>query len=309
MESSFDGKNVRNPNFIIGGAAASGTSFLSAAIIQHPQIYLPQQMRPEPHYFYKSWEYSKPYEYYLEKYFSGVHDEVAVGERSSSYLYLAEVPSRVAKFLPEVRWIFCLRNPIERAYANYRYTVLEGLEELSFDEALECEEERKQASTGIWAEIQPYDYTGRGFYGRQLANFFEYFPRENFFCIKSEQLRAEPHKEFARLFAFLGVDVSFAPTLPEVFNSPSVKDRKIQKLCRDYFQNRFDALVEHIRIVKNIPLLDTREDQHMAERLFNNLEDRQESLSSDTRGRLRNLYAEDMNMLISLVDFHVDDWQ
>ena len=43
--------------FIIGGTAASGTSYLSATLVQHPQIYLPQEMRPEPHFFYKSWEY------------------------------------------------------------------------------------------------------------------------------------------------------------------------------------------------------------------------------------------------------------
>ncbi len=39
------------PNFIIGGAAASGTSYLSATLVQHPQIYLPQEMRPEPLFF------------------------------------------------------------------------------------------------------------------------------------------------------------------------------------------------------------------------------------------------------------------
>ena len=58
-----------NPNFIIGGIVAGGTSFLSSAITQHPQIYLPKVTRPEPSFFYKSWEYEKGMEYYRNKYF------------------------------------------------------------------------------------------------------------------------------------------------------------------------------------------------------------------------------------------------
>ena len=77
---------IVKPNFIIGGTAASGTSYLSATLVQHPQIYLPQEMRPEPHFFYKSWEYEKGLNYYFSKWFQNVPDKkIAIGERSSSY--------------------------------------------------------------------------------------------------------------------------------------------------------------------------------------------------------------------------------
>lgn len=160
---------TRHPNFLIGGAGESGTSQLAHMLVQHPDIYLPRQMRPEPHYFYKSWEYDNPLSYYLEKYFSEAGREKAVGERSSSYLYLPETAERVARVYPDMKWIFCLRNPIERTYANYRFTVLEGFEDLSFEEALRLEKQRCAAETGPFKEIQPHDYTGRGFYGRQLG--------------------------------------------------------------------------------------------------------------------------------------------
>ena len=41
---------MNDPNFIIGGVAAGGTSFLSEILIQHPNIFLPKNMRPEPHF-------------------------------------------------------------------------------------------------------------------------------------------------------------------------------------------------------------------------------------------------------------------
>ena len=173
------------PNFIIGGTSAGGTSFLSSAIIQHPEIYLPLKMRPEPHYFYKSWEYKRPLSYYKKKYFSNVKNEIAIGERSSSYLFGGlKNAKRIIKSIPGVKLIFTVRNPIERAYANYRYTALQGLESMSFDEALRNERERILSQDGIWSEIQPFNYTGRGLYCEQLEDYLKVFEGDKILIIK-----------------------------------------------------------------------------------------------------------------------------
>ena len=155
--------NSKYPNFIIGGTSAGGTSFLSAILIQHKEIFLPKKMRPEPHFFYKSWEFEKGSDYYLERWFKSVPEEAkAIGERSSSYMFGGDdVALKIREFNPNMKFIFTLRNPIERAWANYRYTVLQGLEENTFEEALKNEKERVEAQKGIWKEIQPYNYTER----------------------------------------------------------------------------------------------------------------------------------------------------
>ena len=131
------------PNFIIGGTSAGGTSFLTAAIIQHPDIYISKRMRPEPHYFYKSWEYQKGFQYYLDTWFSEYLGQKAIGERSSSYIFGGEeVAEKIYKDLPDIKLIFIFRNPVERTWANYRVTVIQGLEELSFEDALKNEKQR-----------------------------------------------------------------------------------------------------------------------------------------------------------------------
>src|SRR3989338_4986121 len=79
--------NMREPNFIIAGGIATGTSFLSHTIKDHPEIYLPKIMRPECGFFYKSWEHKKGKDYYLSRWFSDAKREIAVGERSSLYLH------------------------------------------------------------------------------------------------------------------------------------------------------------------------------------------------------------------------------
>ncbi len=299
---------MRTPNFLIGGSAASGTSQLATMLIQHPDIYLPREMRPEPHYFYKSWEYAKPLSYYLERWFNEAGEEKAVGERSSSYLYMPEVPARVQAVFPDIRWIFCLRNPIERTFANYRYTLLEGFEELSFEEALEQEPQRIAAEKGIFQEIQPHDYTGRGFYGRQLQHLLKYFPQASLLCLKSETLRARPVEQTRRICEFLGVSSSFTPQIAPSFTSPSVREPRIQKQCRDHFQDRFDMVVEYIRVHGDIPSFFETLDKEAAEALRENLSPQKAVMSQDTRRHLMDLFAEDIDLLRSIVDFDTSDW-
>ena len=148
------------PNFIIAGGVATGTSFLSHAMSRHSQIYLPRIMRPECNFFYKSWEFSKGPSYYAQKYFSDVKSEIAIGERSSLYLHgdFLDVPKRIHALLPDVKLIFCLRNPTERAFANYRFSVLSGFEHKSFERALELEDLRFGRAKGWKSEIQPNLY-------------------------------------------------------------------------------------------------------------------------------------------------------
>jgi len=103
------------PNFLICGTSAGGTSFLSSVLVQHPEIYLPREMRPEPHYFYYSWKFAKPISWYESTWFSDATDEKAIGERSSSYMFGVHVAQNIFRYLPDVKMIFMLRNPIERA--------------------------------------------------------------------------------------------------------------------------------------------------------------------------------------------------
>ena len=136
---------MRPPNFIIAGSGESGTSWLMASLQQHPEVYIQQQMRPEPHYYYKSQEYNKGFSYYLERYFRNVPDTaVAIGERSSSYIFGTSVFERMKADLPDIKLIVMLRDPIGRAYSNWRFTVQSGLETESFEQAIKLEDKRIQ---------------------------------------------------------------------------------------------------------------------------------------------------------------------
>ena len=301
------------PNFIIGGTGAGGTSFLSAILVQHPQVYLPREMRPEPHYFYKSWEYEKGINYYLNRWFSEVPDTaIAIGERSSSYLFGAEtVAKRIASEYPNMKFVFTLRNPIERTWGSYRYTVLQGLEDLSFEEALKKEPKRVLEQSGIWAEIQPHNYTGRGFYGAQIQDYFKCFPPENLLFIKSELLSDQTDIELQKIYKFLGLTVlNFDYERASNHTSVNVIKPKLQMELRHYFGERFDQVIETIRKEDDLSqVILNLMDKTKIEKLLENMTGEKEPMPESSRDYLQDLFSEDIELLKSCVDFDVTDWK
>lgn len=297
------------PTFLIAGTCAAGCSQLTAALKQHPQIYLPENHRPEPHYFYKSWEYEKPFDYYLDKYFSGVTTETAIGETSGSYLFGAEVAARIKKHLPQVKLIFTLRNPIERTYANYRATAFHGLEHLTFEEALQQENQRVQALQGIWKEIQHINYTGRSFYYNQLLEFFKYFSADQILLLKSEETRIDPMKSFKRCYNFLNVDANFEPVLPPLYTSRSVKDLALQMEIRQHFKEKFDLIIDLIEKGADPAIhCSSPEDERYYELLANNLMAGAAPMSNAARSHLHALFEPELKNLTSILPYAINDW-
>ncbi len=302
----------QQPTFLLGGTSAGGTSFLSALLIQHPEVYLPREMRPEPHFFYKSWEYARGFGYYLDRWFSDVPEHsVAIGERSSSYLYGGEsTAARIVRHLPEVRMVFVLRDPVQRAWANYRYTVIEGLEDLDFETALETEHKRVRAASGIWAEIQPHDYSGRGFYGQQLTDFLGHFDRSRILVLKSENLRDDTDRALGEICTFLGLEFRLeAMERPPDYTSVSVVDPRVQTRARSSLGDRFDLVVEAVRDGTDPFRFSSSESEHgVISDLKGNLSDDKWPIPDGARSILQKKYEDDLAVLARLVDFDVSDW-
>ncbi|HEY1419866.1 MAG TPA: sulfotransferase, partial [Candidatus Dormibacteraeota bacterium] len=123
------------PNFLIIGAAKSGTDSLYGMLGQHPQIYISPSK--EPMFFVAEGLPEVPYrgpsdrevllrwdswvntlEHY-ESLFGGATVEKAIGEASTWYLYDEGAPHRIKHHVPDAKLIAVLRNPVERAYSAF----------------------------------------------------------------------------------------------------------------------------------------------------------------------------------------------
>jgi hypothetical protein len=231
------------PNFLIIGAARSGTTSLYDCLRSHPDVYLPQEKRPEPHFFYKSGEFARGLAYYEQRYFGGWQGECAVGEASTSYLFGADVPERVHATLPGVRLICLLRNPIDRAFSSYWHTVAGGLETLTFEDALVAEEQRHADLAGTpLGEVAPFAYVARGRYFEQLNRWLRFFPRERFKIVLFDDFVARPGQAVADVLAFLAVDPALLPARAVAHANRSVPDSaamstSVRRLLADQFRS------------------------------------------------------------------------
>ncbi len=156
MKLSHGDGAANYPDFLVVGAAKSGTSSLHRYLARQPDIVLPptketwfwHQNRNANRAIFNYWDESRiPAS--LEEYL-GLFDHAEpgqlVGEVCPSYLYYHEQTiESLTEFHPrwrEVKIIIILRNPTDRILSEYRFVRQHGLdpEQLGLDDALRREE-------------------------------------------------------------------------------------------------------------------------------------------------------------------------
>lgn len=195
----------RLPDFIIGGAPRSGTTWLTATLELHPDIWFAKPLRPEPKFFLVDEVYALGLDSYAERWFAGAPPVRAVGEKSTNYLESAKAAARIAEDLPDVKLVFVLREPAARAESNYRWSVMNGMESEDFATALILEEEREAHVPRHLRFARPHAYFSRGRYAQMLRPYLDRFPRDQILVRRFEDLVGDPGPTIAAVHRFLGV--------------------------------------------------------------------------------------------------------
>lgn len=196
---------MRLPDFVIGGAPRCGTTWLASALDQHPSLYMAKPARPEPKFFLVDALYARGLEYYAHTWFANVPAGRLAGEKSTDYLESSQAAERIARDLPDTHLIFMLREPVERAYSNYRWTRMNGLEREDFETALRLEEDRERTLPEALRFARPYSYYSRGVYADLLQQYFDRIDRRRILVAKFEDIAARPSELLTQVHVFLGV--------------------------------------------------------------------------------------------------------
>jgi hypothetical protein len=184
----------RDPDFLLIGSMKSGSTTLFEYLSRHPQVFT---CRPkEPQYFSREEVNRRGIDWYRSLFAAASPDQIC-GEASTCYTrwpHFGDVAGRIAASLPGARLIFIMRNPVDRAYSHYRHLMQErdklGEPVLSFQAALE----------------QIPEIIDTCLYLKQVEQYLAHFPRERFFFLTLEELRAEPEQVLRKLQGFLGLD-------------------------------------------------------------------------------------------------------
>jgi len=237
------------PDFLVIGAARSGTTSLYRYLAHHPVI-APASMK-EIHYF--SIHHWRGIEWYkahfptaitrgIRTWQGGVRSQT--GEATPYYLFHPLAAERIAEALPNIKLVVLLRNPIERAFSHYLHEVDLGVEELPFEQAIDEEQRRldgeveRIASDPRYAgfRYQHFSYLSRGIYCDQLVQWFSFFSREQFLILESERFWADPKASHAAVLRFLGLPAISLTTYPQHNKSePSKMNSRTKERLLEYF--------------------------------------------------------------------------
>ena len=206
------------PDFVIIGAKKSGTTSLYDFVTMHPAIAPAAEKEvgyfPQTHYPDELWYRSNfPTNLSRRRFYKKTSQKLLSGEASTGYLFKPMVPGRMKELLPDVKLIAILRNPVDRAHSDYHHSARWGKETLSFERALELEDERcaeereRMPKDPGFSPINyyAYSYLEKGLYAEQLERWFRHYGRKQFLILATEDFHKNPQLTLDRVFDFLGV--------------------------------------------------------------------------------------------------------
>ena len=200
---------MKDPNFFIVGAPKCGTTSLHGWLAKHPEIYM--SSIKEPHYFSTDfvfgdyWRESKHY----KALFEGADERhKAVGESSVYYLRSRVAIPNIETALPGSRYIVMLRNPVKMAPSMHGQIVFNADEDItSFEQAWRMDplRERGEIILARCSDPKLVQYRLTCNLGEQLARLYDTVGRDRVLTIFLDDIKADVHKEWARILEFLGV--------------------------------------------------------------------------------------------------------
>jgi hypothetical protein len=200
------------PNLVIIGAMKCGTTSLHRYLADHPGIHMsdPKELNffiggnpapplpADPGAAWAAGNWHRGVEWYA----SHFRSDVAVrGESSPGYTSPAHeaVADRMAAVIPDATLVYLVRDPVDRAIAQYRHHVRQGSEKRPPEVALPDPESQ---------------YISRGKYFTRLQPFLDRASRPDLHVVVLEDLLHQPQRTLSRLRHALGLPTGFAAAAP-----------------------------------------------------------------------------------------------
>lgn len=217
--SRLAGVTADSLDFVVIGAQKAGTTTLWELLRRRPDVWVP----PAKELLYFSHEdvYRQGLEHVLKRH-GAPDDDRLRGTVTPHYMHgwqhmtTARIAARMAADLPRLTIVALLRDPVQRALAQYAMARARGRDLRSLDEAIEAELEPGALRRGRTCAGDTNTYVVQGEYGRILSEYRSVFPPEQVHVELTTQLANDPDGVLRRILSFLGARTEGLPAQPRL---------------------------------------------------------------------------------------------
>jgi len=295
------------PNFLIVGAAKSGTSSLHNYLNQHPEVFMPsydkQGMKvKEPRFLIKDlvknrlhngvWNFEE-----YQRLFSDVKNQKLIGESTVLYLYYYKHAIKNIKYYlgEDIKIIIMLRNPTDRAYSAFQHVSRGSQENYSFEKALDIEERRLEKDKTLTPMVM---YKSMGMYYQMVKSYKEAFKHVHIIFL--EDFRDNTALEMDRVCTFLGISNSFNIDFTRRYNVGG-KRWKNKQIKHFFMKDNFVKLIFRFLIPKKFR-------KWIRNQLINISTNKVVAMQKETRNNLNNYFKQDIQELSKLLNKDLGHW-
>jgi hypothetical protein len=259
VAGAFEAAGIEPPNLFLVGAAKAGTTSLWHHLAAHPDVFMTTPK--EPHFFTSfvhATAIREPHAY--ARLFERAAGERYRGEASATYLADPAAAGRIRATFGRPAVLVSLRDPVERAYADYLMSVRFGRTTASFEECV-----RREVRDPPPPDRSANRFVQQGFYADHLERWLGAFG-DSVHAVFFEELYADVRAGMCGVLERLGLDpapadrLDPAPVFPyEVPRNRTIaavhRIERVQRLARRVLRGRVRAFVESAVFTREKPPL------------------------------------------------------
>jgi hypothetical protein len=214
-------------DFVVIGAQKAGTTSLWRYLEDHPELLMPPDKEAS---FFSEPDSPGGFRAYMRALFKDAPRGRLLGTVTPAYMMgtpsvpVPTIAERIRAAAPDARLVAILRDPVERAYSEYRMWVGYGKEGRPFEEVVEQLLDPAQLERVRRGPGDHDGYVARGEYGWMLRAYARCFPPEQIHVELTEDLERDPGGLVERVCRFVGVEPHRPVRLGERHN-PSGRPR------------------------------------------------------------------------------------
>ena len=276
-------------NFFLGGAPKTGTMSLHNYYLdQHPDITMGTVK--EPYFFNINWQ--KGIEWYSSHY-PDRENIRKVGDGSSNLIVCQDAPRRIRALIRDPRFIFILRDPVDRLWSDYAFHLWRGDRPAILQDFGQFIRDEKN----IWS-------VRMGLYFDNIQRWSDAFGLDNLHIIFTEDLQSDPLAKARECYRFLGVDENFVPNVEFLHKTPLLNVKRVLWLYRQR-----ERLKDFLTPATLALLETTMRDLKFAKPRSGNAAKDDRTIAPVDRAYLREIYADQISMLEKFLKVDLKHWK